>query len=54
MLIRDDADGIVVEVQAAMDSAPPTAAVPGSPEKVAVMEARALQGFSIFIPGDTK
>lgn len=43
---------IRAEVQAAMDAAPPTAAPPGSAEKVAVMVARAERGESIFIPGD--
>lgn len=39
-------------VQAVMDAAPPTAAPPGSPEKVAVMEARAKAGLSIFVERD--
>ena len=52
LLIRDEADVGVAEVQAEMDAAPPTAAPPGTPAKVAEMEARALAGKSIFIPGD--
>ena len=40
------------QVQAVMDSARPTDSVPGSPEKVAVMEARARAGLSIFVERD--
>lgn len=48
----DEIDRLRNEVQASMDSAPPTSAVPGSAEKVAVMLARAERGESIFIKGD--
>lgn len=41
-------------VQAVMDSPKPTTAVPGSPEKVAVMERRAAAGYSIFVEGDAR
>ena len=54
MKIRDDADGIVTEVQAEMDAAQPTRALPGTVAKVAEMEARAMRGQSIFIDKDAK
>jgi hypothetical protein len=54
MLIRDEADAIVAEVQAAMDAAPKTAALPGTKAKVAEMEARARRGQSIFVDQDAK
>jgi hypothetical protein len=54
MLIRDEADAIVAEVQAAMDAAPKTAALPGTKAKVAEMEARARRGQSIFVDSDAK
>jgi len=54
MLIRDQAGDGVVEVQASMDDAPPTVALPGTPEKVAEMEARAMRGESIFVDKDAK
>jgi hypothetical protein len=40
------------EIAAVMDSAPPTTAAPGTPEKVAEMVRRAETGHSLFIPGD--
>lgn len=40
------------QVQKVMDSTPPTTAIPGSPEKVMVMERRARGGYSIFVDGD--
>jgi len=54
LLARDEFDQVVREVQAVMDSPKPTAALPGSREKVDVMEARARLGFSIFIDADKK
>jgi hypothetical protein len=54
MLIRDEADAIVAEVQAAMDAAPKTAALPGTRAKVLEMEARARRGQSIFVDADAK
>lgn len=51
-LALDEFAEVREQVQTLMDSAPPTTAVPGSPEKVAVMERRASRGFSIFIDGD--
>lgn len=48
----DELSDVLREVQAKMDSAAPTDALPGTPEKVAVMEARARDGFSIFIDDD--
>lgn len=54
LLARDEFDQVVREVQAVMDSPKPTAALPGSREKVDVMEARARTGFSIFIDADKK
>jgi hypothetical protein len=54
MLIRDEADAIVAEVQAAMDAAPRTTALPGTRAKVAEMEARARRGHSIFVDSDAK
>jgi hypothetical protein len=54
LLARDEFDQVVREVQAVMDSPKPTAALPGSREKVDVMEARARAGFSIFIDADKK
>lgn len=52
LLARDEFDEVVREVQAVMDSPRPTAAIPGTKEKVDVMEARARGGFSIFIDND--
>ena len=53
-LAIDEYTEVFGEVQALMDSAPPTAARPGTREKVDVMEARAQDGFSIFIEADAK
>ena len=53
-LVRDEATVGVEQIQASMDSAPPTVARPGSREKVAEMEKRAIRGVSIFIDGDAK
>lgn len=53
-LAMDEFGDVREQVQAAMDSTPATDARPGSAEKVAVMEARAAAGFSIFVDGDTK
>jgi hypothetical protein len=50
----DEAGDVLREIQAVMDSATPTAARPGSREKVDVMEARANAGYSIFIDTDAK
>jgi len=52
--IEDEGAAGKLEVQAEMDSAPPTAALPGTVAKVAVMEARAMRGQSIFIDNDAK
>jgi hypothetical protein len=52
LLARDEFDEVVREVQAVMDSPKPTAAIPGTKEKVDVMEARARGGYSIFIDKD--
>ncbi len=52
LLARDEFDEVVREVQAVMDSPKPTAAIPGTKEKVDVMEARARGGFSIFLDKD--
>jgi len=54
MLIQGDAGRIVEEVQANMDAAPPTVALPGTAAKVAEMEARALRGQSLFVDKDAK
>jgi hypothetical protein len=54
MLGRDELDGIVAEVQAAMDAAPRTTALPGTKAKVLEMEARARRGQSIFVDQDAK
>lgn len=54
LLARDEYDELIREVQTVMDSPKPTKAVPGTPEKVAVMEQRARGGFSIFIEADPK
>jgi hypothetical protein len=35
-----------------IDPTQPTAAAPGSPAKIAVLEARALAGLPLFLPGD--
>lgn len=53
-LALDEFGDVREQVQTVMDSPRPTAAVPGSPEKVAVMEARAKAGFSIFVDGDAR
>lgn len=52
LLVRDEADLGVVEVQAAMDAAKRTAALPGSKAKVEEMIARARRGQSIFVDED--
>lgn len=54
ILARDEYDEVIREVQTIMDGAKPTQAKPGSREKVAEMERRALDGRSIFIDGDAK
>ena len=54
LLARDEYDEVIREVQAVMDSPKPTAAAPGSREKVDVMEQRARSGYSIFVDGDAK
>lgn len=53
-LAADEFAEIRNQVQAVMDSTPATHATPGSPQKVAVMEARATAGFSIFVDGDVR
>lgn len=53
-LVLDECNDIREQVQAVMDSTTPTHATPGSPQKVAVMEARARDGFSIFADGDAR
>lgn len=52
LLACDEFAEVVREVQTVMDSPKPTAAVPGTREKVDVMESRARAGFSIFIDKD--
>ena len=42
------------EIDAVMDDAPPTAALPGSPEKVAAMALRVERFQSLFVAGDTE
>jgi hypothetical protein len=54
LLGRDELDAIVGEVQAAMDAAKPTVALPGTRAKVDEMERRAARGESIFIDADAK
>lgn len=53
-LAIDEYSELFGEVQAIMDSAPPTLAKPGTREKVDVMERRAQDGYSIFIEADAK
>lgn len=53
-LAMDEFAEVRDEVQAIMDGAKPTTALPGSREKVAEMERRALGGYSIFIERDAK
>jgi len=53
-LVRDEATVGVEQIQASMDSAPPTVARPGSREKVSQMEKRAFRGQSLFVDGDAK
>ncbi len=51
-LAMDEFAEVRDEVQAIMDAASPTQAKPGTRDKVAEMERRALGGHSIFIEGD--
>lgn len=51
-LAIDELVAVFGEVQGEMDSATPTSARPGTPEKVAEMERRAQAGYSIFIESD--
>lgn len=51
-LAMDEFAEVRDEVQAIMDAATPTQAKPGTRDKVAEMERRALDGRSIFIDGD--
>ena len=53
-LAIDEYGEVLEQVQKVMDSAPPTKAMPGTKQKVDVMEARAREGFSIFIDADAK
>lgn len=53
-LALDEFGEVRDEVQAIMDAAKPTTALPGSRAKVAEMERRALDGRSIFIEGDAE
>jgi len=53
-LAMDEFGEVRDEVQAIMDAAPPTRALPGTRDKVAEMERRALDGRSIFVDGDAK
>lgn len=48
----DEIEQLRAEVEAEIEAVPPTSAEPGSPEKVAVMLARAERGEAIFAPGD--
>jgi hypothetical protein len=50
----DECGDVLREIQAVMDGAAPTAARPGSREKVDVMEARSRAGLSIFVDTDAK
>jgi hypothetical protein len=50
----DEYTDVLRELQAMMDSATPTKALPGTMGKVEVMEARARAGFSIFIDDDAR
>lgn len=54
LLARDEYDEVIREVQAVMDSPPPTQAEPGSRQKVDTMEQRAKGGYSIFVDGDAR
>ncbi len=53
-LAIDEYTDVFAQVQAAMDSAPPTTSLPGSKGKVDAMERRAREGYSIFIDADAK
>ncbi len=53
-LAMDEYGDVLNQLRMMMDSATPTKAMPGTPEKVAVMEQRASAGFSIFNDGDAK
>lgn len=54
VLAVDECGDVLREIQHVMDSAPPTAALPGSREKVETMERRARDGFSIFQEADPR
>ena len=53
-LAMDEYGDVLGQVQTVMDSAPPTRSLPGSRDKVATMEERARQGYSIFHEHDAK
>lgn len=54
VVVIDEYTDVLRDVQAKMDSAAPTDALPGTAEKVAVMERRARAGYSIFIDDDAQ
>lgn len=54
LFCMDELAEIHREIVAIMDAAPATAALPGTPDKVAEMERRANGGFSLFIAGDAR
>lgn len=54
IVVIDEYSAVLRELQAKMDSAARTAAQPGTAEKVAIMEARARAGYSIFIDADAR
>lgn len=52
--VMDEMDELRGEILAEMDSARPTAALPGTKAKVDEMERRANDGYSLFIGGDAQ
>lgn len=52
ILAVHELDSVRLEIEAAMDAAAPTAAPPGSPEKVSAMRRRVSLFQSLFVSGD--
>ena len=53
-LVADEGHAIADEILAEMDAAKPTAALPGTKDKVEEMRRRALRGESLFSPRDKR
>lgn len=52
--VRDEMDELRRDIERRMDDTPPTAHLPGTPQKVAVLAERMANGHSLFLDGDAQ